>query len=462
MCSNEVISMKRLVRVAIFAGAGVLLSAGVALAQESSAPLTLEESIAIALKQSVIIQSAREGVAASEARKKEAFTGFLPKVSTTYNYTHNDPAQYIKQPPPSPITNLTIGTQDNFTWSLDAKQPLFTGGRLEANYDISRLGLDASKQEEMGTVQDIVLEVKRSYFTILKAKRLVGVAKQSVEQFIAQKDLAKNFYEVGLVPRNDYLQAEVRLADGTQSLVRSENRLEESHARFNTILRRPVSAPVAVVDILDYRPYGKDFDECLQTAMNDRPEIQVYALKAEQAGKKVKVVESEFYPSVNLVGSYQRYGDSADLNGSAYRNPENWTVAAVATWDLWEWGRTKYSRDASVSQEKQAVNALTNVKDQVALEVKNAWLSVKEAEKLIAVTQKSIEQAEENYRINQERYREQVSRMTDVLDALTLLTYARASYSNALSDYQISLAALERAMGVIWKEVGGQQAAGDR
>ncbi|HEX7538728.1 MAG TPA: TolC family protein, partial [Syntrophales bacterium] len=175
----------------------MLISVGIAGAQEAAVPLTLEESIAIALKQSVIIQSAREGVAASEARKKEAFTGFLPKLSTTYNYTHNDPAQYIKQPPPSPINNLTIGTQDNYIWSLDARQPLFTGGRLEANYDISRLGLDASKHEEMGTVQDIVLEVKRSYFTILKAKRLVGVAKQSVEQFIAQKDLAKNFYEVG-------------------------------------------------------------------------------------------------------------------------------------------------------------------------------------------------------------------------------------------------------------------------
>ena len=101
-------------------------------------------------------------------------------------------------------------------------------------------------------------------------------------------------------------------------------------------------------------------------------------------------------------------------------------MAAVATWDLWEWGRTKYARDASASQEKQAMNTLAGVKDQVTLEVKNAWLAVKEAEKLIAVTEMSIEQAEENYRINQERYREQVSRMTDVLDALTLLTVARA------------------------------------
>jgi outer membrane protein TolC len=444
--------MKQSIRAGITTGVFLMLIiVSSAWAHEAAVPLTLEQSIDIALKQSVVIQSAREGVAVSEARKKEAFTGFLPKLSTTYNYTRNDPAPYINQPPPSAINTLTIGTQDNYTWSLDARQPLFTGGRLEANYEISRLGVNASRQEEMGTVQDIVLEVRRSYFTIIKAERLVGVAKQSVEQFIAQKDLAKNFYEVGLVPRNDYLQAEVRLADGTQSLVRSENRLEEAKARFNTVLRRPISTPVAVVDTLGYKPFGRDFDQCLQAAMDNRPEIQVFALKAEQAGKKVKAVESEFYPSVNLVGSYQRYGDTAELNGSVYKNPENWIVAAVATWDLWEWGRTKYSRDASVSQEKQAVNALTNVKDQVALEVKNAWLAVEEAEKLIAVTQKAIEQAEENYRINQERYREQVSRMTDVLDALTLLTYARASYSNALSDYQIALAALERATGVIWR-----------
>jgi outer membrane protein TolC len=49
--------------------------------------------------------------------------------------------------------------------------------------------------------------------------------------------------------------------------------------------------------------------------------------------------------------------------------------------------------------------------------------------------------------------------MTDVLDALTLLTFARASWSNALSDYHIALAALERAMGVIWRaqEAASQQ-----
>ena len=438
----------------------VLLLTGVSGAQEAAPPLTLEESIAVALRQSVAIRSAREGVLASEAKQKEAFTGFLPKVSTSYNYTRLNEDPFVRLDPP--IGQKITGTENNYTWSLDARQPLFTGGRVTANYDIQRLGVDASRQEARGTVQDIVLEVKRSYFTILKARRLVGVARQSVEQLTAQRDLAKSFYEVGIVPRNDYLQAEVRLAEGTQGLVRAENRLLEARARFNTVLRRPIDTAAEVEDILDPRPYETSFEECLKTALENRPEIRLYAARAEQAGKRVRVVESEFYPSLNLVGSYQRYGDGGDLNGSKYRDPENWSVAAVATWDLWEWGRTKYARDASVSQEKQALHALAGVRDQVTLEVKNAWLAVKEAETLIAVTEKSIEQAEENYRINQERYREQVSRMTDVLDALTLLTVARAGWSNALSDYGIARASLERAMGVIWKEGDRPEGTGDR
>ncbi len=440
--------MNALIRAGILTGISVIaLCFGTASAQGPK--LTLDESIGIALRQNLAIQSAREGVSASESRKQEAFTAYLPKLSTSYNYTRQDPAPYIKQPPPSLITFLTVGTQDNYLWSLDARQPLFTGGRITANYDFSRLGVDAAKQDELGTVQDIVLDVKRSYFTVLKADRLVSVARQSMEQLTAQRDLSKNFLDVGLVPRNDYLQAEVRLADGAQQLIRAENRLEEAKARFNTVLRRPVDTPAELEDILGYEPFGLTYEECRALALEKRPEVQAYDIRAEQAGKRVKAVESEFYPTVSVAGSYQRFGDKADVSGSVYRDSENWWVGATASWDIWEWGRTKHARDASLSQERQAQNAASQVRDQVALEVKNAWLAVREAERLILVTQVSIEQAEENYRINRERYSEQVARTTDVLDALTLLTGARASYSNSLSDYLIARAVLERAMGTV-------------
>jgi outer membrane protein len=121
---------------------------------------------------------------------------------------------------------------------------------------------------------------------------------------------------------------------------------------------------------------------------------------------------------------------------------------AVANWNFWEWGKTKYRVDMSKSKENQIMDTLVNAKDQITLEVKSAYLLLREAEKQIFVSKRAIEQAEENFRITQERYREQVATSTDVLDAQTLLTRAKSDHTNALGDYHISHARLERAMGM--------------
>jgi outer membrane protein len=60
-------------------------------AAETVKPLSLPDSIDLALKQSVLLHAAKEGVRGAEAQRKEAFTGFLPKFSTSYSYT---PPQY--------------------------------------------------------------------------------------------------------------------------------------------------------------------------------------------------------------------------------------------------------------------------------------------------------------------------------------------------------------------------------
>ena len=61
---------------------------------------------------------------------------------------------------------------------------------------------------------------------------------------------------------------------------------------------------------------------------------------------------------------------------------------AVANWNFWEWGKTKNRVEASRSRENQAADLLANVRDQVTLEVKNAFLLLHEAEKQILVAER--------------------------------------------------------------------------
>ena len=435
-------------------------------AAATAKPLSLQECIETALKQSVLIHAAREGIRGAEAQQREAFTGFLPKFSTSYSYTRlntdptvTSPGSSLNLPPPMgsvtiPPNTYQAGTRDNYNWSLEARQPLFAGGGILANYEASRLSAEIARLEEVGTVQDIVRDVKVSYFNILKAERILIVARQSVEQLKAHRDTAQSFYDVGLIPRNDLLYAEVELANSRQFLVRAENGVEMAKAKLNTVLRRDINAPVEIEDILNALPYEKGLEACMAEALENRPEIRSYLLRVEQARSIVKRLKSEYYPNISLVGNYAKYGDTPGVKGSPYKDQENWTILAVANWTFWEWGKTKHRVASGQSRENQTAHILTNIRDQITLEVKNAFLLLHEAEMQIQVTKKAIEQAEENYRINTERYREQVGTSTGVIDAQTILTKARADHFNALGDFNISRANLKRAMGVM--QIGRQ------
>src|SRR5450759_1525139 len=171
-------------------------------------PLTLEASVEIALQNSIVINIAKEGSKGDTDQKREAVTGFLPKFSTSYNYTRLNEAPFSRFQglPPGPLYGLNgmeipVGTVNNYNWVIEAKQPLFAGGGILANYQASRIGEDTALLEEKAQYQDVVQEVKIAYFNILRAQRIQDAARQSVEMLSAHRDVAENYFKVGMIPK---------------------------------------------------------------------------------------------------------------------------------------------------------------------------------------------------------------------------------------------------------------------
>ncbi|MRR08233.1 MAG: TolC family protein, partial [Deltaproteobacteria bacterium] len=410
--------------------------------------------IDIALKDSPAVKAAEEEVIASEARKKEAFTNFLPTFSTSYTAAklNKDPWVYFPgfEPMlPVPASEMTVGTRDNFTWAFEVKQPIFTGGAIYSGYKARSLGVDVANRDDQTRRLDVVLQVKTAYFSILKAEHTREVAAQAVEMLKSHRKSVQDFYNEEMIPRNDLLHVEVELANSTKSLLRVENGVEIAKANLNTVLHRPLNIPVEVEDIPLAKPFEKPLEHCLLVAGENRPEIVAAELKAHQAGYMVDIARSEYFPTIAAVGHFDRFGDDPSLKGSIYKDKENWYVAGVASWNFFEWGRTKNKVQASRATSNEALHALELTKDQVRLEAKTAFLDLQDAKRQVDVSKKAVEHAEENYRITVEHFHEQLGTNTDVLDAQTLLTSARTDLVNAVNDYNLSQARLERAMGLI-------------
>jgi outer membrane protein TolC len=418
-------------------------------AEEPLDKFDLKQTIDTALEVNLELQRTKEEVKAARATKNARTTEFLPTFNATYGYIQRDnPTTQAIGTPQGQIIDVLVNPEEEYNFVTSFSQPVFRGFALINQYKIASLGLDIAEFREKLTRQDIILDAKNAYYSVLKTQKLVNVSEDTVKQITAQKDVAENMYQVGMSPLNDLLQSQVQLANAQQGLITAENNLAVAKAQFNTLLRRPVNAPVEIVDILDYTPYDQDIDSCLAQAEKERLEIQVADLEVQIAERDYKLSQRDYYPWISLTGNFSQRGTDWDVDGGlGVSDPEYWDVRATATWNFWEWGRTMYGVKEKLSRLAQAKTRKNEILDNIALEVKQAYIRTKESEKNITTVEKAIEQAKENLRITEERYQEQVSTTTDVLVAQTLLTQTMTNYYNALYDFKIAKAFLYRAIG---------------
>jgi len=427
---------------------GLIAIPSVGASQERKNYFTLETSIAEALANSYKVKARAERIEQATDIANQARADFLPKLGTTYGYNR------LSEPPTTKASTifgtpvpLVVGTQDNYRWTWFLRQPLFTGFALISVYKLAELGIDQSQLELDLEKLDLVLRVKEAYFNILGADKAVEVAETTVESLTQTVKVARSFFEVGMIPINDVLKAEVELANAEQSLVRARNAAQTTRASFNTVLARMADAPVEVEDILIFKPQVGEYADYEKKALENRPEIKILDVNILQADQQIRLAKSKYYPEISLNYQYISQGDTAAVNGSPYVDANHWEVLAMANWTFWEWGKTYYAGREKESLKRQLMETKSDVEDGIRLQVKQATLDLDAAAKNIPTTQKGVNAGEENLRVNEERYKAQVSTITDLLDAQTLLARARLEYYRALYDHNLAKARLERALG---------------
>ena len=410
--------------------------------EEKTGIYTLESSIDEAMDNNWGIKTKEQQIEEADYAKKKARSDLLPRFSTSYNYRREGEINTI------PGTSFAFGSKDNYQWQGTITQPLFTGFALISAYELAKLGLDLSEMEMALEKLDLALKVKEAYFNILKADKTVMVAQTAVESLKEHLNVAKNFYEEGMIPVNDLLKAEVELANAEQSLIMAQNGAQLSRALFNTVLSKPINTPVNVKDILEYTAEPVDFDRLYTEALSKRPEIKTIEINDLQMDQQIKLAKSKYYPEVALTYNYTKSGDTPSVSGSdSLLDTNSWQAIASLSWTFWKWGSDHYTVKQKELNKQQLANTRKLLEDSIKLELKKAILDLQEKEKRIPAAEKAVQQGEENLRVSNERYKAQVTTSTEVLDAQTLLTQARANYYSALYEHHLAKAALLRAIG---------------
>ncbi|MDA8168840.1 MAG: TolC family protein [Nitrospiraceae bacterium] len=402
--------------------------------------LTMRQCIGIALAKNPAIRAGIDNTFISENRVGEARSNYYPQVSISASQNE------YSLPSGSTTGTMVNGsrkniTQSGFSGAASVTQNIYDSGRTSSQVKVQKSNLGASREDLKSTEENLVLAVKQAYYGLLQAMRNRDTAQEVVKQFGQQLKQAEAFHEAGVKPRYDVTTAEVNLSNAKLALIKAENAIKLARAALNNTMGVPNAPDYNIEDNMAYEKYGITFDEALRKAFENRPDLKSLQFRQMAAAQSIELAKTGYYPSIAGSASYGYTGDNLPLD-------HYWSAGVTVSLPLFNGFLTKYQVLESRNTLDLTKAAAESLRQNIYYEVQSDFLNLQEAGDSLATAKLSVRQATENLDIARGRYNYGVGSPIEVTDAVASYSTAQTAYTNALYNYKIAQALIEKAMGL--------------
>jgi len=157
------------------------------------------------------------------------------------------------------------------------------------------------------------------------------------------------------------------------------------------------------------------------------------------------MARAAYIPTVAVGGQYNFWGNNLKFGGDTWES--YYTFSLVLNVPLFNGLVNAAKVGESKAMLKQLEFSQKGLTEMVKFEVNDSILSLQQAKESLLSQEKNVEQAQEAVRIAELNYKEGLATNLDVSGAHVALSQARTNHSQALFDYALALAQLEKAIG---------------
>ncbi len=334
------------------------------------------------------------------------------------------------------------GFLGNFSTLVTLQQNIYSGGRrtAEANSaDEQRLGavftLAAARNE-------LVFRVAEAYFRLVQASELLNSRSAAVNQVERHLALVRSRYDNGTAVRSDVLTVEVKLAEVREGLITATNQRELTWAILENVTgcRLPHDLPCRV----EPAPWSTRVDaveSAIAQAVAHRAELGASLSEVRGAAHLVEAARSGKRPSVDFIGNFSTFDISRNSGGNGL------FVGVIASINVFDGHRTRAQVCRALAQVRELEAKHQRMLLDIELEVRQAYLSLRDAQERLQSVSHAITQADESLREIENRYHDEKATVTQLIDAQVAATDARVRRANAATEVEIARVGVERVLG---------------
>lgn len=389
--------------------------------------LNLKEIIQEALQNNPQIKAVYKKYEAAQARVKLLYSLADPKFEYGYDKIYAD------------MDALMRGkTGPMRTYGLSQEIPFPT--KLFLRRSAAEKEAQALKQDYEEKKNEIIQKVKEAYYSISLSNKGIQITEDTKILLDGLIKTLSNRYAVGSASQQEVLKAQAEYAklDNQDILLFQKKRIAQS--MLKALLSRPQNADLAEPPAINQaKAIAVDREKIFALVKTMRPELKSAQVEVKKSEINYSLAKQEYLP--DFMFKYQR----EQRENSA----GDWAAMLGVTLPLWFWEK-QAPMVKEAKKEAESMQALYQVLENMALyETEAALAKVETQEKLAKLYETSfLPQAEAAYKATSVGFEAGKSNFLDLLDAERMLLEFKLDYANALTDLEIAVSELERAVGI--------------
>ena len=442
---------------------------------EKDAALSLNDCIRIALNNSPVVKKSIFNYDIAISSVGVAKSAYFPTISLGVGYNQNFGERSNGR------GSYQSRTLPGFDASLS--QLLWNFGKADANIRMEKFNRIAAEFDFDETVLSTIFNVKLQYYGVLAARSLVEVEKLNVQinERNYQRTLA--YYEEGIKSKIDLVNAEVNLSDSKIALVRAENTYKNSIVslnnamyvayapeyritntetfnlanpyvpmslthidHYNKLLKLPNDISDAVYAVkaekgdflknYTFEKYPYTFEKSVEIAKENRPDLKALQATVKAMQQYVLLTKRQYLPNITGNVGYS-YANTRLYND----NGMNVSLNLSSTFNM---KQVKHEVDIANSQLNLAKTEVELLNQNLYFDIQSAYVDMIQLEKQIPLLETNVRQTLENLELADGRYMVGLGDYIQLQDARVNYNNAQSSYIQAVYNYNVARATLER------------------
>ncbi|MGH8094415.1 MAG: TolC family protein [Chthoniobacterales bacterium] len=441
---------------------------------------TLREAIETAFQRNPDILRARQEIRRTKGVQIQVLSEALPHLDATAAFNYTDPSLQNSSggtliggttpvptvtpgPTVTPVPTATPGTRmgaartatnstfsivnDTYNLRLTASQLLYNGSVIPAIKGAGSAS-DASLYALRDTIDTVISNVRKQFYTVVLNKALIGVQEESVQLLESQLKDQQNRFEAGTVPRFNVLQAAVALANQQPALITARNNYRIAQITLARTIgldfdpRRGDKAPLECVGDLTFHPREIPLPVAIELGKERRPFLKEQRANILVQVQQLRAAFAGIQPSLSVSGGYAF--ESSEFSDRLSAVATGWFFGVTGSWAIFDGLQTVGAVQSARATLSQAKITYDDAVRQVELEIQQAYSNLQQDRELYASQSKNVAEADEALRLASARLGVGAGVQLDVLNAQVALTQAQSTRLSALAAYNSDQAEFDR------------------